>query len=96
MIIECFLYKVNSKVVFQNGEEGYIPSFVYAKSEAKAHAMAKEWLESGKSGWKVKEVLFQHSLMSSRFLAEYGSSLISFKEQFECYPGEWKSENGIK
>lgn len=70
--IKYFLFTVVSKVMFQNGSVGNIPLYVHARDEFKAQKIAFDYLMSGKSGFKVSSVLFQHLTMSSNFIAESG------------------------
>lgn len=78
MVVECFLYSLNMKCVFKNGDEGLIPVNVYASSECEAVTMATQYLESGKSLWKVKEVVGYHFLESKTFLAKNDDTIREF------------------
>ena len=82
MIIKCFLYTVVSKIVYKNDARDTISIQVYAKSESAAMRIAKDYLESGKSGFKIKEVVCQYLSMSSCFLMDNKDKVISFDEMF--------------
>lgn len=82
MIIKCFLFTVMSKVVFTDDSCEIIPMHVYAKSEGQAMLITKNHLESGKSGFKVKEVVGQRLGVSSCFLIDDKDKVISFDEMF--------------
>lgn len=82
MIINCFLYTVVSKVIFKDGSRDAIPIQVYTKSEFTAMLMARDYLESGKSGFKIKEVTGQYLSQSSNFLMDDRDKVISFDEMF--------------
>lgn len=68
MVIECFLYSIDMKCILENGNLFTIPVLVYAQSRNQAVHIVKSFLESGKSGWKVKEVTGFRFKLSNSFL----------------------------
>lgn len=85
MIKYCFLFNVASKVIFQNGDYAIIPLLVYARSEEKAKILAREYLESGKNGFLIKEVVGQYLRESSRFLWDGETKIVSYDKMHKMY-----------
>lgn len=85
MIKYCFLFNVASKVIFQSGDYDVIPLLVYAGSEEMAKMLAKEYLESGKSGFLIKEVVGQYLGVSSHFLWDGETKIVSYDKMYKMY-----------
>lgn len=83
MVVEHFLFTVISKVVYKSGERDRIKTRVLASNEFSAMLMAREYLESGKSGYKVKEVIGQYLDVSSSFLADSDVSTVGVGKAFD-------------
>lgn len=78
MLKQYFLYNVGSRCVFNDGHIDYVWILVHAKDEFDAMAYAQEHLLSERSGYKVKDVVWQQLGGSKRFLAEDGQFSSNF------------------
>lgn len=83
MIIEVHLFKVNTKVIFKDGSSEHIPYMVYARSDYMAMKMVRDYLESGKSGYQVKEIHEQHVVGGSSFLWDKEETIVSYDNLYK-------------
>lgn len=83
MVIEVHLFSVMTRVVFKNGSSELIPFQVYARSDYLAKKTVRDYLESGKSGYQVKEIQEQHVVGSSNFLWDKEEKIVSSDKMYK-------------
>lgn len=77
MVNEHFLFNTINNCEFENGKVNFVRLFVFAEDKGKAKKIAKEYLESGKSGFAVKQVVGQDWRPSNSFICEEGTVMCS-------------------